>query len=612
MSLRVACALVLGISATAAAADIEVSLSSPLSYGEPVTMTVELLNPERGIEAPRPLPQVDGLKIEGPYGPQSTQSVQVINGRQTVKTSLVYQYVVQPQPGRTGDFTLGPVTFPRKGGQPLQSDSVRLSVWRRPEPGAKVTATLGAPLGPIGRPFEVLYTVRYPADEVAPRRRLSVFDNEFPLKELQIPLLKLPGLRATSVASRKDLAANTLRLEGREITFQQGFVAEDGSGYRTLLIAFEVVPMRPGKLDVGGVKATLSLATGRTVLRRDFFSGTQRVAEMDLFEGVCPTAEYSVQPLPAAGQPPGFSGAIGRYTLDVSTQDTTVDAFAPVTLEVRVRGEGLDESLPAPAWHTLDALRKDFDVSPDVDAGRLEGDAKVFRQVIRPLHEKVKAIPALPFPFYDPWKAEYSVAYSKPIAITVRAARSVGAAEAIVSPQPQTAPQAEASRPAAVADASGIPANFAELGTAVSSPDYRRSLRGAPFLLALSLPPLGYLAVLLVLRLRSRDPSQVVRQRALRRAEHALSAAGLDAEAASAAYQDYFRDRLGLPPGEVTPAQLRAALEARHVPIELAGSAVAELEALLAGRFGGAAEAPEALAARSLEVIRKIERCRVR
>jgi hypothetical protein len=105
-----------------------------------------------------------------------------------------------------------------------------------------------------------------------------------------------------------------------------------------------------------------------------------------------------------------------------------------------------------------------------------------------------------------------------------------------------------------------------------------------------------------------RDPRERARARALARARAELAAAGASFDALSEAYQGYFRDRLGLPAGEITPRDLEARLEALGVPEDVRRRAVETLESLLSGRFGGAAGSAEELRARAVETLLAIER----
>jgi hypothetical protein len=599
------------------ASEVRISLSQPISYGEAVRLSVEVVNPESGVGQPQ-LGPLESFEVRGPAGP--SRQFTSVQGR--TRNAFVYEYLITPSSGRTGTFNIGPVTVARRGKEPLVSNVVQLRVFRRPEPGVLIRCELSAPRGRIGEPFRVTYKVCFPS-QPAERRRDSFefgFDrNDLPLQALSFPLLKQAGVFATSAVAYPDQPPSSLRLEGQLIHFQESFLVVDGAGYQALLFAFDVLPLRAGPIDAGKATASMRLQTGQVAVRRDILFGDTHVAEVKTFTGEGESVVYEVDPLPAEGRPPGFTGAIGRYAISVETADTEVDAFAPVRLMIRVSSrlpEGIGAAnaerflgeLQPPSWGEIEALRRDFDVAGDVDSGRVEGGAKLFQQTIRPRSEKVAQIPPIPFPYYDPWLKKYVVARSEPIAIKVRAVKTVGGDDAILSPRSASVPgPAPAPSPAPILEQKGVASNFREIGPLAPSLDPRRSLWRLPFLLALAVPPAFFLALALALKLAERDPARVASQRAFSRARAALAAAE-DEEAVSRACQDYFRERFQLPPGELTPAQLEIEMERRRIDPAAAGRARELLERLLACRFGGGGASARELAASSLEVLREIER----
>jgi hypothetical protein len=136
----------------------------------------------------------------------------------------------------------------------------------------------------------------------------------------------------------------------------------------------------------------------------------------------------------------------------------------------------------------------------------------------------------------------------------------------------------------------------------------RKQLVSLTFAAALILPPLLFVLLAMLLRFRGRDASHRKKAQALSKALAAL-ADPPDAVHLSHAYEGYFRDRLELPAGEVTPADLAGALARQGVPPELHTSTVNLLERIHAEKFGGAREATGALVAESHASLQEVERC---
>jgi len=591
---------------TAKGPRVLIELTSSISYGEPVQLHVQVVDPTRNTGPPT-LPPVEGLRLAGPGRPSVSQSTTLVDGRVTSQRRHTYRFSVKPEPGRTGVFTVGPVRVERSGAEPLVSNTLRLAVHRKPPLGILVDCEVTPSGGPVGAPFRVVYTISFPHEGPTGRRN----GGEHGLRNLHLPVLEYGDLKSTSIASLPGVSDSTIRLGDNELIVQRGFnVTESGHAYATLVFAFDVVPRKTTTYELGKATAKVELTTGNEVRRRDIFGRVVRVPEKRAFSGRSESVVYRVHDLPRQGQPPGFTGAVGRYTISVETTDTKVRAFDPIQLEITVTGSGILEDLSAPDWTQIASLTKDFRVNRDVDAGEIFEGTKIFRQVVRALRDDVTRIPALPFPYYDPWERKYRNALSKPIPIEVSAAHTVGAESAIGPSRPASPRSSESTSPTTfVVEESGVPPNFQHTGAPVPSLVVHRRLLDAPFLIGLGAPPLAFAALLLLRRFRRKDPVLRARGRALSTARAALTSASGDPEAVSAAYQGFFRDRFAMPPGEITPEQLQAVLSQRGADTELTKRAVDCLEVLLAGRFGAASRPGGELARSAVEILTEVERC---
>lgn len=578
--------------------------------GESTTLRVTVTEPEEGVGRPQ-LPAVPGLRIEGPSAPMRQEYR--IGGRRSVQLSFGYR--ATPLRGQTGAFRIGPAQVPLQGGRSLATNAVELKVFKRPPPGIRLRGELSSASGPVGSPFRVVYTLAYTGDPYDAEDDLFAFalrgGTPFGLSRLGLPILKLAGARVRAVPAEAEKEAHRLSLsDGSQVVIQEGLVEEpDGTAYRALRFAFEVVPLTTGKIEIPPASAAMRVKTGRVRVIQDFVFERQ-VPEVVEHSAESPALAYIVRELPREGRPRGFTGAIGRFRVSASASPTEVDAFAPITLELRVRGEGLLEELKPPAWEEFDALTKDFDVSSDIDTGKIEGDAKVFRQVIRARSADVTQIPPVPFPYYDPTVSRYEVALSDAIPIKVRPARTVSIEPS--APAPRAAPESGRSRPPEemLSARSGIRANFTAVGTVRRALDPRDLLLEFPFLATLFGAPAAFSVFALALRFLERDPRERARAQALARARRALADRDADLDRIASAYVEYFRARLDLPPGEITRRELSDALRARGVPEEVRDAAVAALDELLDARFGGSQTKP-GLRERALSAVREVDRCRL-
>jgi hypothetical protein len=135
----------------------------------------------------------------------------------------------------------------------------------------------------------------------------------------------------------------------------------------------------------------------------------------------------------------------------------------------------------------------------------------------------------------------------------------------------------------------------------------RAQLLSPVFLASLIVPPALFGGCWLGLRLKNRDPSVRRAQRALAAAQRRLKSAGAKPEESWSAFAEYFRDRLDLAGGELTPRELTATLTSRGVDPLLARSAAELLDRLSAARFGGASDQP--LGGEAAALLLEIDRC---
>ena len=142
-----------------------------------------------------------------------------------------------------------------------------------------------------------------------------------------------------------------------------------------------------------------------------------------------------VKEAPLENRPASYGGAIGRgFAFEAAADRSVVQRGEPIVLTLTVRGEGGLENVALPS---LDAAlpAHAFNLSRDHPPGELIEGAKVFRVPVRILDESVREIPALPYSWFDPELGQYQTAYSRPIALVVRPAQLISAAD-VVAAQP--------------------------------------------------------------------------------------------------------------------------------------------------------------------------------
>ena len=106
--------------------------------------------------------------------------------------------------------------------------------------------------------------------------------------------------------------------------------------------------------------------------------------------------QVNVRPLPAGGQPAGFNGSIGTFTLGAPQLSTNrVQVGEPVRLTVAVHSKGSLNHLVAPAPPSVN----DWEIIPD--------NPPDFSFTLIPLADTARQTPAIPFSCFDPTSGRY-------------------------------------------------------------------------------------------------------------------------------------------------------------------------------------------------------------
>jgi hypothetical protein len=315
--------LIVGATGVAAGATATVQATvnrDALRVGEQLVLDIAV----QGATAAEPqLQDLDGFTAR--YLGPSTQ-VSIVNGR--VNQSITHRYaLVATRPGR---FTLGPFAVTVDG-----------KVHRTKRIPVRVAAA--APARPGGAPRQrgsgpdVTLTLTVSSDQVYLHERipltLTLFVGER-VDEVQYPRIE------TDAVSIEPL--------GEPV---RGRTVRGGKTYRTLRFDTSIVPLRAGAVELGPARQAMSLLVSR---RRgdpffDRFFGSDLFSERRPHEVQSNTVGLTVRPLPEAGRPPEFSGAVGQFDLQVSAQPTEVAANDPVTVTMRIAGTGNLSALTFPS-----------------------------------------------------------------------------------------------------------------------------------------------------------------------------------------------------------------------------------------------------------------------
>ncbi|MBV5329540.1 MAG: protein BatD [Chlorobium sp.] len=567
---------------------------SPKSFAvdQGATLTITILEGKGSIDQ---LPEVDGLLFQ--RRGQSRQH-QIINGSLSSSVSTIFQV----QATRPGTFTIPPITVTVEG-QPLKTEAIRVAV--TPATGLQAPdESLAPPSASDG------------SEQMAFLRISPVKQESYPgeLLPLQIKAYFRSGLRA-SLNSHPRINGDgfLLTLPAEEPRQTEELV--DGIAYAVLTWTGSLSGIKEGEQSLRvAVESTLLLPTGNSRRNRlkggdpffgndpmaDFFN--QQQMQEKKIQLISPETTLTVLPLPTEGRPEDFSGAIGRFQLEVKAQPTDVGPGDPITLTMTVQGSGNFDRVEAPPFSTNGGW-KSYTPTAKFTPGAAPGQGtKIFEQAIIAKDSLTKAIPSLAFSFFDPENKQYQTLHSAPIPLHIN-----GAAE----PGKNASPTSDAGK--MLNAGSGGTENMNEQGLPPSK-DGKSDQPGRPAANGLDLAPLhpqlgtlhpnmiplmnrlgfqaGVLAAMLLLitaitlkiraRHRTGDPARSRRQEMTRLLDHRIREIHTardqgDTRAFLALCRQAMQEQLGalwqMEPGAITLADLRQRLAADATLLSLFGTA---------------------------------------
>ncbi len=179
-----------------------------------------------------------------------------------------------------------------------------------------------------------------------------------------------------------------------------------------------LIPVTSGTLNVFAQGFTIGSRLPNPPPNINAPSSTPPIPQFVLIESQ--PIELSVQPLPKEGELPGFTGAIGKFTMGQPKLATNVVRVGePVKLSVTVQASSFSRLVAPPAprvegWQILSAS------SAGEPAQMLQArGAAVLEYTLIPMHEQLSSTPPIPFSCFEPNAAGYKDLTIPSIPVTV-------------------------------------------------------------------------------------------------------------------------------------------------------------------------------------------------
>jgi hypothetical protein len=359
-------------------------------------------------------------------------------------------------------------------------------------------------------------------------------------------------------------------------------------------------PRSTGPVSLDPVRLTISYPTALGRSRSPFSFNDLMISQTRPVSVEASQPVIEVKPLPEEGRPPYFAGAVGEFDIATSALPVSAAVGDPITLTMQIHdrtggrwhADRLD-LLQAPLLDRVPTLTEAFRIPPDPLAGVVEGRAKTFTQTIRPRHDRISQIPAIPFAYFDPRKEQYVTVVSEAIPITITPGSTLAMSEVVESAA--AAPRPGGTNGTELTEvAGGILANYGLHDGVLASHSLNPGWGAAA---VIAVPPAVFAVVTLISRRARRlrtDVRYARRRGARRRADQRLRTALTlsdreQADAVAAAVAGYIADRRHLPPGALTRLEVIEQLQRAGVDGEVRGGIEALLDDCELQRYGGGA-----------------------
>jgi len=341
-------------------------------------------------------PDFKGFTVVG--GPSQTTSRQWINGKGSF--SKTFSYVLTPT--QRGNLEIGSAEITVNG-----------QVYKSPPVPVVVTAEVEIPKDPN----DPTYLAKENVHLVAEVSKTNPY-----LNEAFTVVYKLYVSETTTVSSWREIEspkfADFWSQSADEKQFKIYETTYQGKPYRYVILRRTVLyPQKTGKLEIEPL--SLSVAVSVPTNQRDIFGRPLNRSANITVNAANRTVQ--VKPLPEAGKPEYFSGAVGEFDFAVTTDKDALDAGEAFQMSVEVQGKGNLKlfELPSPTLpSSLEVYEPENGDQIRTNLAGMSGLKKNTYTVV-PQYKGTYPIPPLSFTYFNPTTKSYERLTSDNIVITV-------------------------------------------------------------------------------------------------------------------------------------------------------------------------------------------------
>ena len=331
-------------------------------------------------------------------GPNQSVSNSWINGVRTYKKT--YSYFLAPK--KRGNFTISQASITIKG-ETYKTTPLKI----------EVTAAVDIPKDPNDPTYLASQNIHL----VAEVSKTNPYLNEaitVVYKLYVSPRIQVDNYNEIDSPRYNDFWSQNINTQGQKV--QNGTF--NGEDYRFVILRKTVLyPQKTGKLNIEPLSLNIALRVPTN--RRDIFGSLLMTRVNRTVSAGNKT--INVKPLPEAGKPVDFTGAVGDFNFDVFASKTELDATESLQLKVNVKGNGNLKlfnlpkvSLPS----SLEVYEPEHNENVNTNLSGMRGSISDSYTVV-PQFKGKYPIPSISFSYFDLKTETYKRLSSDEIVINV-------------------------------------------------------------------------------------------------------------------------------------------------------------------------------------------------
>jgi hypothetical protein len=192
---------------------------------------------------------------------------------------------------------------------------------------------------------------------------------------------------------------------------------------RSLVGRFALFGLKPGKIELEQLLVTARYVDTSQPSDDPFLFPSFSTRLRSGSHGSAPE-KIEILPLPEAGRPADFGGAVGQFKISFTNDKNEVTANSPINFDFTVEGTGNFHAIekikiPFPEDFEVYDTKTNFDANAQIGSTRTLSNKKVFNYLVLPRKEGKFTIPEIRFSYFDPDKKVYRTFTTEPKTITV-------------------------------------------------------------------------------------------------------------------------------------------------------------------------------------------------